>query len=206
MTLNVGLGRQQPPPSHQPRNGPSRQRRCERRVDARNVAPAEEATAKENELASVNAVEDAAEVTSNGTCGTSENISKQVAENATIAKDVVNLKNEILDLKTINNDIKAKLKLIEEENEDLKQTIVVKNMIHDGLRDKMKDRFGYDSDEEAEEYYQEQLRKDQLTCEMCDFFGRTEAGLRQLVTMKHKTKCSKGDLRIGNEELKEHTC
>ena len=79
-------------------------------------------------------------------------------------------------------------------------------MIHDGLRDKMKDRFGYDSDEKAEEYYQEQLRKDQLTCEMCYFFGKTEAGLRQLVTMKHKTKCSKCDLRIGNEELKEHTC
>ena len=37
---------------------------------------------------------------------------------------------------------------------------MVKTMFYDTFRDEMKDKFGYDSDEEAEKHWQEQLKKD----------------------------------------------
>ena len=57
----------------------------------------------------------------------------------------------------------------------------------------MKDKFEYDSDEEAERNWQEylerdRLEKEKLSCGKCDFVSKTEAGLKVHETKKHKEK------------------
>ena len=65
----------------------------------------------------------------------------------------------------------------------------------------MKDRFGYDSDEEAEKIWQEillkdQLEKDKFFCRKCVFVSKSEAGLK-----KHEGKKHKEEIR-NEEEIK----
>ena len=66
-------------------------------------------------------------------------------------------------------------------------------MFYDGFRDEMREKFGYDSDEDAEEHWQELLRKEKLaqekySCDKCDFATKTEAGLKIHGTKKHGGK------------------
>ena len=58
---------------------------------------------------------------------------------------------------------------------------MVKTMFYDTFRDEMKEKFGYDSDEEAEKNWQEILEKD-----LCVFVSKSEAGLKIHNTKKHK--------------------
>ena len=97
---------------------------------------------------------------------------------------------------------------LENEKEYLKQKIVERTMFYDTLKSDMKERFGYDSDEEAEIYYQNLLKEDEkLTCDVCTFVGKTEAGLRTHKTIKHKVKCENCNKRVDRkEDLEEHFC
>ena len=77
----------------------------------------------------------------------------------------------------------------EKENEELKDTIMAKTMFYDTFKDEMKDRFGYDSDEEAEACYQ-QLIKDQedISCDQCSFVAKNKQGLRTHKGKMHKER------------------
>ena len=123
----------------------------------------------------LNVAENAIEDITNAIHTSSENENQHVAENASTTKDteIVDLENEIAKLKTINAKFEEKLESTEKEKEDLKQDLVVRVMLHDGLKHDMKERFAYDSEEEAEEYYQKLLKEDELKCEKCKFVVET---------------------------------
>ena len=57
--------------------------------------------------------------------------------------------------------LKDEIRNLAKENLELKDRIMVTTMFYDTFRDEMKDKFGYDSDEEAEKNWQEILKKDQ---------------------------------------------
>ena len=87
--------------------------------------------------------------------------------------------------------LNEKVKNLEEENLELKDKIMVTTMFYDTFKDEMKDGFGYDSDEEAEQNWQEilkkeQLEKDKFSCDKCVFVSKSEAGLRIHEGKKHK--------------------
>ena len=68
--------------------------------------------------------------------------------------------------------------------------IMVTQMFYDGFWDDMRDKFGYDYDEDAENHYQELLKKDQMEKEnfsfdKCVFSSKSEAGLKIHGTKKH---------------------
>ena len=68
---------------------------------------------------------------------------------------------------------------------------MVKTMFYDTFRDEMKDKFGYDSDEEAEKNWQEILAKEQrekeeFSCDKCVFVSKSEAGVKIHESKKHK--------------------
>ena len=216
VTLNaaLGLGGHHPqPPQQQHRNGPARKRRRERRAAERKAVAElnteEVAVVQVNAMGILNVAENAIEDITNAIHTSSENENQLVAENASTTKDteIVDLENEIAKLKTINAKFEEKLESTEKEKEDLKQDLVVRVMLHDGLKHDMKERFGYDSEKEAEEYYQKLLKEDELKCEKCNFVGKTEAGLRTHVTLKQEVKCIKCKVRIeNNESIEEHIC
>ena len=71
---------------------------------------------------------------------------------------------------------------------------MVTQMFYDGFRDEMREKFGYDSDEEAEKNWQEILKKDELEkfkfiCDKCEFARKSEAGLKI-----HESKKDRGNL------------
>ena len=89
--------------------------------------------------------------------------------------------------------MKEKVVNLTKENVELNERILVTQMFYDGFRDEMRNKFGYDSDEDAEEHYQELLKKDQLEKEnnswdKCVFASKTEAGLKIHSTKKHGGK------------------
>ena len=56
---------------------------------------------------------------------------------------------------------------------------MVTQMFYNGFRDEMRERFGYDSDEDAEQHYQELLKKDQMekakfSCDKCGFTSKSK--------------------------------
>ena len=60
---------------------------------------------------------------------------------------------------------------------------MVTTMFYDTFRDEMKDKFGYDSDEEAEKNWQE---KEEFSCDKCVFVSKSEAGVKIHESKKHK--------------------
>ena len=90
-------------------------------------------------------------------------------------------------------DLNNKIREASEENEGLKLSISAKTMFYDLFKDEMKDKFGYDSDEEAERNWQEhlekeKLEKDKFSCCQCIFISKTEAGLKIHESKKHRGK------------------
>ena len=215
INLQLGLGQvppppfSQPPPRHVPA-GPSRQRRTQRRALAREQA--EQAQAKTN-------VEEVAE-NANEEVGKDESESAEIAtdvvehinsatEEVTVVDEVTPEQaaaEEVDDLlketnETLNKDIiirdntieelNDKLRNLSNENLELKNSIMVTQMFYDGFRDEMREKFGYDSDEEAEKNWQEILKKDELeklkfTCDKCEFASKSEAGLKIHDSKKHR--------------------
>ena len=86
--------------------------------------------------------------------------------------------------------LNEKVRSMTKENEELGFRIVEKTMFYDTFKDEMRDKFGYDSDEEAERNWQEILRKEKLekkkySCEQCGFIGKSEGGLKTHDRKKH---------------------
>ena len=101
------------------------------------------------------------------------------------------LNNAIVVREDTIEELNDKLKKLSDENLELKQSVMVTQMFYDGFRDEMKEKFGYDSDEEAEKNWQEILKKDELernkfSCDKCAFASKSEAGLKIHETKKHR--------------------
>ena len=205
--LQVGLGHplDLPPPhlqAHQRvQTGTSRDRRRARRAAERKnsgLKVSEEGTEKEIAEEASNSDSSNAKVNINSATGEVTVDDEETPEQAA-AEDAVELleeKNEKLnkDIATIDNTIEelnVKLKNVYEENQELKQSFMVTRMNYDGFRDEMKEKFGYDSDEEAEKNWQEILKKrdlerNKISCDKCEFTSKTEAGLKIHESKKHK--------------------
>ena len=211
-TLHVNLGEHpgqaQPPLYHQERphqkhDSPAKQRRRERRKAARSETAietvdmvAEEATnsidEETNENSNINSATEEVQDSSDKVVTEEEATSGKVSESVEKLKE----RNDDLnkDIKICDDSIeqlKEKVKNLEEENLELKNKIMVTTMFYDMFKDEMKDRFGYDSDEEAEQNWQEilkkeQLEKDKLSCDKCVFVSKSEAGLKIHEGKKHK--------------------
>ena len=90
-------------------------------------------------------------------------------------------------------ELNDKIKKASKENQELQNSISAKTTFHELFRDEMKDKFGYDSDEEAERNWQEHLERDkldknELSCGQCVFNSKTEAGLKIHESKKHRIK------------------
>ena len=193
--------------------GPSRLRRHAARAQARDQAASEAAS-------SANVAAQAAKPTPStadtaATVIAEEATSKDTNENdeinsateqVTIAEEHATIEevaasNTIGESGRFNEDLKIRDDTIEELNEkvrnlskeniELNDRIMVTQMFYDGFRDEMRDRFGYDSDEDAEEHYQELLKKDTLekvkySCDKCVFSSESKVGLKVHGTKKHR--------------------
>ena len=91
-------------------------------------------------------------------------------------------------------ELAEKVKTMTGEILELEDRLMVKTTFYDIFKDEMKDRYGYDSDEEAEQNYQEMLERDRvekvnyLKCEKCEYIGKTENGVRIHYAKKHREK------------------
>jgi predicted RNase H-like nuclease (RuvC/YqgF family) len=88
-------------------------------------------------------------------------------------------------------ELNEKVRNLAKENTELNDRIMVTQMFYDGFRDEMRDRFGYDSDEDAKEHYQELLKKDLLeklkySCDKCVFASESKVELKVHGTKKHR--------------------
>jgi hypothetical protein len=200
INLQLGLGQAPPPPSSQPPPrhvpGPSRQRRTQRRALARQQAEQAQAKTDKEEAA-----ENANEKVENDESESGE-IATDVVEHINNATDEVTVVDEamseqaaaagdiIIRDKTIE-ELNEKLRNLSSENLELKNSIMVTQMFYDGFRDERREKFGYDSDEEAEKNWQEVLKRDELekskfTCDKCEFGSKSEAGLNIHKSKKHR--------------------
>ena len=89
-----------------------------------------------------------------------------------------------------------------EERDCLNNTIAVNDMLHEDFKERMRDKYlyasdgtesDYKSDEEKRERKREESREKKRlkrsrnnTCDVCNFTGKTEAGLKSHKTKKHK--------------------
>lgn len=117
------------------------------------------------------------------------NLEKRVSE--------LEMKNELLKV-----EIKAAQKEALEEAEMLRNNIAVNDMIHESFKERMREKYGYDSDDEESDYEsndeirennREEFRLQKIVktrqkkkCDICDFRGKTEAGLQTHKTEKHR--------------------
>ena len=99
---------------------------------------------------------------------------------------------------------------LEGKNEILTNTAAVKDMLHEDFKERMKDKYLYDSDDDESDYdsddesrekkrqiFRNMKQKNRLKnireenntiyqCENCEFIGKTEAGLNTHRRIKHK--------------------
>ena len=77
-----------------------------------------------------------------------------------------------------------------EECDSLYTNIWENYMMHEAFKERMKYKYGFDSNEEESDYESDdevRLAKTRpKKWEVCDFVGKTEAGLKSHVTKKHK--------------------
>ena len=202
INLEVGLQVQCPQHHHQGHGqaeGNARQRRKIRRAAARAQVVAEEVTVEATEADQVEERnKDAEKDTPQNVTGAS---AKEVANTKELLANDSTVKRNI-DLESKIKILKVKIKDMEEQRECLNNTIAVNGMLHDDFKEKMKDKYlyesddtesDYESDEEKREKNREEFREKKRLkksrnnkCDVCDFIGKSEAGLKSHKTKKHK--------------------
>ena len=94
------------------------------------------------------------------------------------------------------------MKAAQKEAESLRNDVAVNDMIHESFKERMREKYGYDSDDEESDYEsndeireknREEFRLQKIVktrqkkkCDICDFIGKTEAGLKTHRTKKHR--------------------
>jgi hypothetical protein len=113
-----------------------------------------------------------------------------------------NLQEIIKNLEAANKLLETKVKDMEKERERFYDTIAVNDMLHESFKERMKDKYKYDSDDTESDYEpDEEIRENnreikrlkkrdkwrkESKCDICDFIGKSEAGLKTHKTKKHK--------------------
>ena len=179
VSLKVVLDKFPPPHVHhggQQRDGPSRQRRRERRRVRREAEEASKVGTGEQpdhdtrlegveafQVAAVKADQEIEDLEHQVEILRNKNI--KAAEEAD-EKDKINLK----------------------EEEELRNTIAVQDMIYESLKERMNFKYGsnFDDDESSNEESESEIIVNQ--CRVCDFVGKTEGGLKIHEKRKHREK------------------
>ena len=199
--LEVGLQCPQPHLGHHHDHGQgnARERRKLRRAAAHAKKVIEEVAKVANEADQVE------ETTRDAEKDSQVNLTGSSAQE--VAKNNENLENDSVEMRNIDLETKVKLledeiKEMKEERDSLRNTIAVEDMLHESFKERMRDKYLYDtedtesdyeSDEEKREKRREEsrekkrLKKSSRTkCDACDFTGKTEAGLKSHKTKRHK--------------------
>ena len=126
-------------------------------------------------------------------------------------EEIDNIDNEINELREKNKDLEKENQELKQTVQELKDDLETKNnimaendMLHLDLMERVRDKYGYRSDDEESEYESdeekrnnnryafrlnkaEELRKD-LKCDVCQFTTKSEVGLKSHKTKKHMKK------------------
>ena len=115
-----------------------------------------------------------------------------------------NLEKENVTLNEENDKLKETIAEMKIEEESLVNKRAVESMIFESFKEKMKLKYLYDSDDESSEYESDDEKREQSrelfrkrkqeqknlkkNSDICDFTGKTTAGLKTHITKKHKEK------------------
>ena len=181
VSLNVVLEKVCPPHVGQyvpnkSRDGPSRQRRRARRA-------AEQAAAER--------------VVTEVSTGEEPEIQVEANEAFTVAAEkaeckIADLEKQVETFKALN--VKAAEEAAEKERnnikeeEELRNTIAVQDMIYESLKERMSYKYGsnYDDDETSED--ENEIEEIVHQCEECNFIGKTSGGLKTHQKRKHRER------------------
>ena len=115
--------------------------------------------------------------------------------------EIIKLKDKNRDLEKENEDLKQTVQELKVDLEAKNNTMAENDMLHLDIMERVRDKYGYCSDDEESEYESdeekrasnryifrlkkaEELRKD-LKCDVCQFTTKSEAGLKSHKTKKH---------------------
>ena len=86
-----------------------------------------------------------------------------------------------------------RVKELEKEAEEYRNTIAVTNMFYDCFKERMARKYGYDynsdtssDDSDSEDRNDDGKGKGMNKCERCNYAGKTEVGLKTHVTRRHR--------------------
>ena len=185
VSLHVRLGSLTSPHLHPPYASHARQRRRERRAAARDSEARASNTAEQATVANAEEVLDDA-----------------TAEEAVViaAKATEELERTVKDLGFEKNDLKKKVEALQQECEALRYAVAVNDMLKQDFRERVRNKYCYSSNDEESDYESndetrrmnrdnfilKKIEERRKRCNICDFVGKTEAGLKTHMHKKHK--------------------
>ena len=109
-------------------------------------------------------------------------------------------KNQIV--RAENQELRQKVKQLQSDLEVSRNTVAVNNMLHDDFKERVGDKYGYNSNDSESDYEpDEEIRtknriifrlkkveelKKMAKCDVCDYTTKSEVGLKSHKTKKHK--------------------
>ena len=126
----------------------------------------------------------------------------------------IHLKSKVEALQEQLKETNKKVEDLLARNESLNNTVAVNDMLHEDFKERMKEKYLYDSDAYESDYDSDEqsrekkrqkfrnkkqeirlkvIREDKMKsfkCENCEFIGKTEAGLKTHKRIKYKEKNS----------------
>ena len=87
-----------------------------------------------------------------------------------------------------NKQLEMKVKEMVKERDDLYTSIGERDMLYEDLKERMQIRYGFDSNDEESESDEEVREIKSKKCDICEFVGKTESGLKTHITKKHREK------------------
>ena len=87
-----------------------------------------------------------------------------------------------------NKQLEMQIKEMVKERDDMYTSIGERDMLYEDLKERMKIKYGFDSNDEESDYESdEEIRETKSkTCDICEFVGKTESGLKTHITKKHR--------------------
>ena len=76
----------------------------------------------------------------------------QIDKTKNLEKENIKLQGKVDDLLEKMKEMKSKVADLESENQSLYDTVAVNNMLHEDFKERMKDKYLYDSDDEESDY------------------------------------------------------
>ena len=112
------------------------------------------------------------------------------------------LENKINTIEKENKDLKIDIKELKAENESLTDQIAVNDMLHDSFKERMRDKYLYNTEDEESDYESDDEKREKRRelfrnrkyldrmriniCNVCSFKAKNGTGLKTHIRMKHK--------------------